>query len=435
MVLWHPGFDEPPGPLDEMLTFRTETFTIRTYYWGTAWRIFADNPVLGTGLETYYANYPPYRLAEDGASLGLEITDKPHNIFLEYAANAGIFGIGTYLVLIAAGAWFGYRWSRQKDGEARFLMVAFLGTLMAYLAQGLVSIDVPPLAVMGWVALGGIAAVGDPKVVARREAILEEEAARPKYQGKKKRKQRREPKERVARGGPTRWVVHAPVFIIVMLVLILGLFPVIADANAKQGEVLQAGKAPPEAIAQVYEEAAGLHPFEPSYRAQLGAISEGLANEAEEPEEIGRHLEGALEHHHEALKLQPGNIFYIVNIARVHAIWAEKVDEDRFEVADSWWRRAVEHDPTNWVLHNQYALVLNSWANAEAGDTEIRRRSAEELEKVVEMRPDHLASWINLAKIYRVLGEAEKAEEAVDMALELDPENEEALGIKADLEG
>ncbi|MEO7804522.1 MAG: O-antigen ligase family protein, partial [Actinomycetota bacterium] len=136
LILFHPGTSRPIGPLADVEAFRTGTFSVRTYYWGTALRIFKDNPIVGTGLDVYYANYPKYRLPQDGAQLGLTITDKPHNIYVEYMANAGVLGAGAYLILVGAGLLYGYRVSKKQTETNRLLLVAFTSVLAGYLAQG-----------------------------------------------------------------------------------------------------------------------------------------------------------------------------------------------------------------------------------------------------------------------------------------------------------
>lgn len=432
-VLGNIGSSRTTGPLAQTKTFRTGTFVIRTYYWGTAWRIFADNPVLGTGLETYYANYPKYRLPRDGAELGLTITDKPHNIYLEYAANSGILGLGTYLALAGAGLWLGYRRCRRLGVRERALPAAFVSVLAGYLAQGFFSIDVPPLAVMGWIGLGGIAAFADPALLAARERIAAEAEGRPRARNRKRARPGRAGMPRVARAGPTLWPLHAVLLAAIVTLAVVGVRPLLADAKAKTGQTSDIGKRPPDEVVAYYQEAIRLHPLEPAYRTLVGSIAERQAAEAKDPAEKRRLLERALSRYGQAYALQPGNVFYMMNIARIHTTWGESIDPARFVEADRWWRRAAVHDPTDWDVQNRYALMLNSWANMAKGDVAIRRRSAEQLEKVTRIRPDFVPAWINLGKIYRVLGEPARASAALRRALRLEPDNAEARSLLAEI--
>jgi tetratricopeptide (TPR) repeat protein len=424
-----------PGPLAQGHTFSTDTFKVRTYYWGTAWRIFVHHPVVGTGLESYYANYPPHRLPADGSRLGLTITDKPHNIYLEYAANAGILGAGSYLVLVCLGLFYGYRRAGQIEGEARLLLVAFMATLAAYLGQGAFSIDVPPLAVMGWIGLGGIAAIADPAVIAAREAMdAKAQAGSP---GKKKKQKTMSAKRgrgasamAAARRGPTLWPVHVGTAVALVALIVLGTLPVRADIQSKDGQTAQATQGSTGAdVIGFYQRAIRLLPVEPGYRTLAGSVYEGQALSSKNPGQKMDLLGKALGLYRQAYNLQRGNIFYILNIGRVYQEMAEAGDLKSFQVSDTWWRRAVAHDPTDYEVHNRYALMLNSWANAEGGDPHIRRQSTEELETVKRIRPNFIDAYINLGKIYRALGETGKARDNIEGALRIDPNNKEAKGL------
>lgn len=422
------GSARTQGPLAQLRVFRTETLQVRQYYWGTAWRIFTDNPIIGTGLETYYANYPQYRLPEDGSELGLVITDKPHNIYLEYAANTGIIGIGTYLVLLGVGAYFGLRRLRDLEGQQRFLLATFLAVLAGYAAQGVFSIDVPPLAMMGWVALGGIAAIADPGSIAARRRLDEEMAAKSRFKGKKAAKQKA---SQVERYGSTRWPIHLVGVLAATLLLIFGLRPLVADARAKTAQSLESRNAPVERLKAMYESAVSAFPLEPTYRVQLGIMAEEAAQQAPTPESKVVLIREAVDWYQSALDLQQGNVFYLMNMARINALWGT-IDVEKFKEADRWWKRAVEHDATDWEVHYRYGLFLNDWANAEADPT-IRRIAVEELERTVAIKPSHLEAWINLGKIHGSFGETATARSALRKALELDPDNAEARQLLSEL--
>lgn len=431
LILFHPGTSRPIGPLADVEAFRTGTFEVRTYYWGTALRIFKDNPIVGTGLDVYYANYPKYRLPQDGAQLGLTITDKPHNIFLEYLANAGILGAGAYLALVGTALWYGFRFSQRRGDPNRFLLVAFTSVLAGYLAQGVFSIDVPPLAVMGWLSLAGIAAIADPRVMAVREALAAFRQGRP---GKpRKKKVVRGATTRVARHGGPRWQVHVSVALGSVIFLVVGIRPLLADIKIKDGLVLQGTKGAEVEAARYYRAAIKLNPGEAAYRSQAGSWQETLGNRATEQKQKEAYLTEALDYYTQALDRQPNNIFFLINIARVHTTWAEKLDPQRFPEAERWWRKAVAHDPTDWDVHNRYALMLNAYANSFKSDITLRRRTAERLEIVVGIKDDFLAGWINLTKVYRALGLTDKALDALEGARRLDPGDAEVKTLTAEL--
>ena len=423
MVLFHPGTDKPIGPLAKIETFRTGTFDVRTYYWATAFRIFKQRPIAGVGLDLYYANYPKYRLPEDGSQLGLTITDKPHNIFLEYLANGGILTFVSYLALVGLAMWYGVRRMKTIEEPRRSLLAAFVSVLAGYLAQGVFSIDVPPLAVMGWIGIAGIAAIADPRIEAARSQLSAESP-----RGKGKKVKNTEKGYKIRRHGGTRWAAHIPVAAAIAVLVVFGTRPVLADAEAKAAQSKQQQQGGEAEVESAYARAIELNPWEASYRSQAGAYHETAAAQAEDPALKVERFKKAEAFYAQALKLQPGNIFYMMNHARLYTSWAE-VDPSYFPKADTWWRRAAEHDPTDWDVHNRYALMLNSWSNAAGGDTELREKTLDRLTTVVRIKRDSIAAWINIAKVNRVLGRTDPAIEALETALEIEPDNEEAATL------
>ncbi|HLF69688.1 MAG TPA: O-antigen ligase family protein [Actinomycetota bacterium] len=425
LVLWHPGSDKPPGPLARVEALRTGTFEVRTFYWTTAFKIFLKHPVAGVGLDLYYANYPLHRLPEDGAQLGLTITDKPHNIYLEYMANAGILGIGTYLSLIGLALWYAFKRLRHLEGDERLLLAAFVATLAGYLAQGVFSIDVPPLAVMGWICVGAIAVIADPKVSDARRVAAEENLAR----GRGKVKKGKPPTNRDrTRGKPARWGVHLPVGLATIGLILIGLAPLAADAKARTASSLAADKTRQTEAKDFFLAAARLNPLEATYLSQAANVVEGQAQAEKDPSLSKQHYLTALDLIRRALQKQPGNIFYVMAIARVNSAMAE-TDASRFPEAERWWRVATDLDPTDWDVRNRYALLLNAYANA-GGDVSLREKSAVELRKVVTIKPDYQPAWVNLSRVYRALGKNGLAREAMLRAVALSPDDE---ALKAEL--
>ena len=75
--------------------------------------------------------------------------------------------------------------------------------------------------------------------------------------------------------------------------------------------------------------------------------------------------------------------------------------------------------------------MLNSWANAGAGNPALRRRAVEELQVTVAIRPTHVPALVNLGKLLRALGDQAGARAALDRAVRLDPANQEARDLLA----
>ncbi|MCX6791821.1 MAG: O-antigen ligase family protein, partial [Candidatus Gottesmanbacteria bacterium] len=84
----------------------TESGTIRKYVWQAAviaWRANTKNMLVGTGTETFAFAFYQYR--PQGHNVTSEwdfLYNKAHNEYLNYLATTGLFGLGTYLLLIGS---------------------------------------------------------------------------------------------------------------------------------------------------------------------------------------------------------------------------------------------------------------------------------------------------------------------------------------------
>jgi tetratricopeptide (TPR) repeat protein len=420
LVIWHPGLEEPPGILGRARTFRTDTLGVRVWYWTAATRAFADRPLVGNGPDTFYATYPPNRASDDGADLGLDLTDKPHSLLFEHAAGVGAVGTGAFLVLVGTALWLGLRRRGRVHEHDPLLLGAFAGSLVAYLAQGVLSIDVPPLALAGWVALGGIAVLADPVAAVTRAARV------PARRGR--RSASPAPAYAPNRAGPARWAFHLPVASVGLILLIVGAFPLAADVQHKSATL----KTPP--VREKLEAAAALNPIQSFYRAWLGESEEYAGTNART---VDARLDGfhrAIRHYESALALQPANIFYLLELAHFHGLLGASVDPDAFEDSEIWYRRALEHDPTDWEVHFLYASMLDVWAEREDERSppkaeRLRGKAIRELSLVVRMRPDEVDALLLLAEMHLALDERAEARDALEKVLEMDPDNRRASNL------
>lgn len=447
VLIWHPFMSSPPSffrTSGAFSPFRTTTFQERYWYWVDALRIFKHHPVFGTGPDTFYANYPRFRLPQDGAKLALTITDKPHNIFFEYAADSGILGIGTYLAMMGLALWYGYRRVRQLQGTTRLLLVAFLGMLIAYLAQGFFSIDIPPLAVLGWVALAGVVVLADPGGVAAREAIEAARLAKAKGGTRPKKKKpggvaraaaKVDPYRgvRVVRRGPWLWWVGALAVVGAIVLIVIGVKPFYADDLAHDGQVAAATQGEtPDQVAAFYEHAHSVWPVEPSYPSMAGQVFEVQGNSAGSTQgstvSPAAMYAQALTWYRKSYDLQSDNVFYVMNIARVYSSWAG-TDPSKFAPAQTYWKKAIALDPTDWQVHQQYAQLLTNWANADPANTAIRKSAVSQLKEVVAQSPTQASSWVDLIQLERSLNENTAADAAYRKAISANPGNASILGV------
>ncbi|MGH2756838.1 MAG: O-antigen ligase family protein [Actinomycetota bacterium] len=173
---------EPGNPLDA-----GGAATIRGRWWVQAVRMMRAYPVFGRGPNSFTVEGARFRTVDDAVLNGYEAADDPHNVELALGAGAG--GIALIGVILLAG-WVISRWRELNDGQV--LAAAFLGGVVAYLAQSLVSIDELSLRIAFWAALGGFAAalLGGDAAPKARPAKLKQ---KPRAAASRSRKKRARP--------------------------------------------------------------------------------------------------------------------------------------------------------------------------------------------------------------------------------------------------
>jgi len=115
----------------------TDSGIIRLLVWHGAIDIWKNNPIFGSGLETFAYAYYQYRpAAHNMTSEWKFLYNKAHNDYLNYLATTGTVGIVTYLLMIASFLFFSVRYifkKRNKLSEKDFLIVALItgyGTIL-----------------------------------------------------------------------------------------------------------------------------------------------------------------------------------------------------------------------------------------------------------------------------------------------------------------
>lgn len=91
-----------PAPALPALEFGgTDSSKIRLIVWEGALDVFRANPIFGSGVETFAYSYYAHRPAAHNLTSEWDyLYNKAHNEYLNYLATTGIFGLGTYLLLI-----------------------------------------------------------------------------------------------------------------------------------------------------------------------------------------------------------------------------------------------------------------------------------------------------------------------------------------------
>lgn len=369
----------------------------RLHFWETAFAIFADHPIVGTGLDTYGGLFSSYRSAEAAALYGFERNDAPHSVPLGMLSNGGLLLGLAYLAFVVIVGVVLARGLRRLDGDDRVLLAAFGGVWLAYQVQSLVSFDVPPVALLHYLSASVIVVLASPVPITRVVEL-------PGF-----RKRARQTRKGRALGPSGRDLVWVGVVVVVVGALVLfASRPLRADLAVGSAAPLLEQNRGPEALERI-ERGIELAPYEPRYRELYARLLM-----------VAREEESALANFAEAARLDPGSVDLALSAAEL----AEALGQD--EVAERWYTEAVSRDPNNAAVLSRASRFALS-----AGDPERSRALADQ---AVQLGPG-VESLLLLAQSAADLGRTDEASKAFKRVLALEPGNEDAQSGLQRLEG
>jgi len=129
----------------------------RLWYWDAAVSMVRDQPISGVGMGMYEHIYRAVRPPEQIEIRGTGLTsDSAHSVHLQMFAEGGLpLGLA-YLALVVAVLAAAVVGLLRLQGRQRLLLAAVTGMWLAYQAQSAISIDVPQLAVLGWLLAAAV---------------------------------------------------------------------------------------------------------------------------------------------------------------------------------------------------------------------------------------------------------------------------------------
>ncbi len=121
-----------------LVDFLEDGLSERQFFFGAATRIFLDNPVFGSGPESFGLFFNEFRSAESAQLFENSISSSAHNYYLGVFSNGGLIVGAVFLALIAATMWRSIRriWS-EKNLDMHYLgaFCAALGFVFQMLVQ------------------------------------------------------------------------------------------------------------------------------------------------------------------------------------------------------------------------------------------------------------------------------------------------------------
>lgn len=140
------------GVLERALRFRESP---RGYLWSAALEVFKENPVFGSGLETFQFAFLKHRPVGYWHVEWGRTPATAHSEPLQILATQGAVGAMAALALVASLLWAGRRALRRTRGDERALVAAVVAGVVGFLAQATVGFSVVATSSL-FAALAGI---------------------------------------------------------------------------------------------------------------------------------------------------------------------------------------------------------------------------------------------------------------------------------------
>jgi len=337
----------------------------RFAFWRTSLSIFASNPIVGTGLETYPAHFTAHRPMSHAVQYEFVLSDSPHSVPLGLLSGGGLVLATAYAVLMAVVIGAGVRAIRRTGGPERLLYSAVLASWVAYHVQSSVSMDMPGLIYTQWVLGGVLLAAGT--VAGQKQSILPWALGRVRSPSLRGRDLRR------------RAVVLA-LPVVGVLVLLLGPLtaPLRADLAAYRAQ---------QALDRTDFQTAGDELLRAiDLQPRNGFYAEGMALVYAE----SGLLDLAYEERVRSARLRPGNPYSALVAARA------AIGMGRLAVAEYWVDRAVLVEPNGAGVLTDAALVL--------ADMGRQDKALQLIDSFELLRSPNTSAWKTVMEVHLAAG-------------------------------
>lgn len=368
----------------------TSAALVRARWSQAAFDMGLDHPLAGRGPNSFAIEGVRHRPIEDAIAFNYDFPDDPHSVPMSMLSNLGFLGLIGFLGILGWALWFFLR-----TPDRSLMQVGFIGAVVAYFVQSLVSIDEITLRIELWAALGGLVAA----------SYIEEKKRVPS----KGRSKKAPPKKTVTKAS-LPGVATAGAVLLAGVAWALSILA--ADVFARQGSQRFAAGDVAGGTAK-YESALSLRDSA-DYRGRMAFGLKALAIDEQGVDEAA--LDAADETF--SFTEEIPYVFSIVAHARLLEEIAQEKGVNSAEAA-TLYRNAMELDPRNPLIRVELAHVLLRGGQAE----EALAALADIRGGIGQRVPEY---WGALALSAARAGHLDDAREAAEIALSLSPAQPDA---------
>ncbi|MFH1562176.1 MAG: tetratricopeptide repeat protein [Nitrospirota bacterium] len=376
----------------------TITLPWRAYIWGSVIANMKDDMksfLVGAGPDTMGFVFPKYvySIFPPEAKGPVEFEDRAHNDICDTLSAKGTIGLAVYAWLILAFFLTGIRYYLKIEGDAKFIILGLMCSVLGFLGQNLVSFGVTPLSSGFWILLGVTMAGG--RIFLQPQTQLPD-----KYQ-----------EQKIQIKNPSTKLILS--FAIIGLTILLINFTVRAyksDNLYKNGTVWLHRGDMDKAI-DMYEQAIKLHPYEVRYRDECNRLYVEKARSTSDTAWIQKANKGA----YELLELtsyKQSNAYFTLAIAK-YIEGAKTGNESLIDEAIKFYKKAASINPFLADAYNNLGVIYTQ--------RNMLDEAAAVFKQAYRLNTGHIAALENLTRIFLNKQDYENAALVFEEMLQANP--------------
>ncbi|GAB4288897.1 MAG: hypothetical protein Kow0090_01300 [Myxococcota bacterium] len=404
----------------------------RLYFWIPALKVFAERPFFGAGVDTFKITAIHHFEPIVYKTLGPEVAPlRAHNEFLNMLATTGVAGTATWLLMLGAAIYYGFKASRLPNEKGGYLARAAMLGIAALFVGNLLNFGIMVTRALEFVFMGVIAGIYTSYIEEKPAGFSE------KPKGKLK-----------------------PIVGIGLLLSIVFFIFIVSDCNKRRAAdneffkaYLETRKYDFEGAIPHLKEAIRLVPNKPKYLFYIAQVTEGIAKQSTGAKRR-EYAEDAEKYYRLGLELEPPNPSLLTGLGRTLSLLDRKTE------ALNYLSRAVELAPgVHRYRSAKFSLLLElgnldeakkeaeiilrdwgDWENfgenslIELGKAYSRAEKDDDAVKIYEranaLFPDSPAPYFHIAVTYAKNNRNNEALKWLEKALAKDPAYPPALDLK-----
>jgi O-antigen ligase len=416
----------------------------RLHIWLPSLKIIEENPLLGTGVDTYKTVFPKYEGTNfayiDGANVSSRTAhDEPLNI----AATMGLPALGIYFLLLFAYSrmWLrGFR--RIAEYDYKMLSLAMFAAFVAYFVQNIFSFGVCAINTALYLFMGFHFLMYNEFYAARRSTII---LFNP------------------ASSGTAKALLQALSVFLACVLIFKSCSIFAADVAYNRGKIIGSVYNNWKDAITEHIKSVKMEPGEVKYHVYLGLAYERYAMTLQDKDQQTTLMDESIKEYREGVVLNPGNAYYWGNLGRAYAFEFQlKKDQPDFEQAVKNYETAVQRAPVTGLFYNnlidlylQVGMVdrvfpllskldlldknLAAAAHFMVGNLAFTKKdfalAEDEYKKTIEMKPDIFQAYHNLGVVFAARKDKANAKFYLEKFIEMAPTSDMVPNAKKILNG